>query len=139
VIMKQSQMMPRQSAEQAGKEDNVVHARMSFAGVELIGNDVPADSFLPIRSSYLYLALDSSEDAERVYGVLAKEGKVSMPIAETPFASRFAQLRDRFGVLWIRSALDHYSSASQGKLKTGNSQFPRSGNERCRLPSALTP
>ena len=100
VIMKQSQMTPRQSAEQAGKEDSVVHARMNFAGVELIGNDVPADRFLPIRSSYLYLALDSAEDAERVYGVLAEEGKVSMPIAETPFASRFAQLRDRFGVLW---------------------------------------
>jgi PhnB protein len=55
---------------------------------------------MPIRSSYLYLALDSAEDAERVYGVLAEEGKVSMPIAETPFASRFAQLRDKFGVLW---------------------------------------
>lgn len=100
MIMKQSQMMPAQSAQQASKEDNVVHARMSIAGVELIGNDVPSDRFMPIRSSYLYLALDSSEDAERVYGVLAEEGKVSMPIAETPFASRFAQLRDRFGVLW---------------------------------------
>jgi PhnB protein len=100
VIMKQSQMMPRQSAEQAGNKDGVVHARMSVSGVELIGNDVPADRFLPMRSCYLYLALDSTEDAERVYGVLAEEGQVSMPIAETPFASRFAQLRDRFGVLW---------------------------------------
>ena len=100
MIMKQSQMMPRQTAEQAGKEDGVVHARMSVAGVELIGNDVLADRFLPIRSSYLFLALDSTEDAERVYGVLAEDGQVSMPIAETSFASRFAQLRDRFGVLW---------------------------------------
>jgi PhnB protein len=100
MIMKKSQMMPTNSAEQAGKEDGVAHARMRVAGVELIGNDVPADRFLPIRSSYLYLALDSAEDAERVYGVLAEEGKVSMPIAETPFASRFAQLRDKFGVLW---------------------------------------
>jgi PhnB protein len=100
MIIKQSQMMPTHSAEQAGKEDSVAHARMRFAGAELIGNDVPADRFMPIRSSYLYWALDSAEDAEKVYGVLAEEGKVSMPIAETPFASRFAQLRDRFGVLW---------------------------------------
>ena len=100
VIMKQSQMMPRQTAEQAGKEDGVVHARMSVAGVELIGNDVPADRFLPIRSSYLYLAVGSAEDAERVYGVLAEDGKVGIPMAETPYASRFGQLRDKFGVLW---------------------------------------
>jgi PhnB protein len=100
VIMKQSQMMPAQPAEQAGNEDRVVHARMSVAGVELIGNDVPAEIFKSIRSSYLYLSLDSSEDAERVYRVLAEEATVSMPLAETPFASRFAQLRDRFGVLW---------------------------------------
>jgi PhnB protein len=100
MIMKQSQMMPTHSAEQTGKEDKVAHARMRVAGVELIGNDVPVDRFMPIRSSYLYLALDSAKDTERVYGVLAGEGKVSMPIAETPFASRFAQLRDKFGVLW---------------------------------------
>ena len=101
MIIKKSQMMPTtHSAEQAGKEDGVAHARMRDAGVELVGNDVPADRFMPIRSSYLFLALDSAEDAERVYGVLAEEGKVSMPIAETPFASRFAQLREKFGVLW---------------------------------------
>jgi PhnB protein len=100
IVMKQSQMTPAQPAQLAGNEDRVVHARLSVAGVELIGNDVPADRFRPIRSSYLYLALDSPEDAERVYGALAEEGKVSMPIAETPYASRFAQLRDRFGVLW---------------------------------------
>jgi PhnB protein len=100
MIMKQSQMMPTHSAEQPGKADSVVHARMRVAGVERIGNDVPGDRFMPIRSSYLYLELDSAEDAERVYGVLAEEGKVSMPISETPFASRLAQLRDKFGVLW---------------------------------------
>jgi PhnB protein len=100
IMMKQSQMTPTPPAEQAGNEDRVVHARLSIAQVELIGNDVPADHFLPIRSSYLYLAVDSAEDAERIYGVLAGDGKVTIPIAKTPYASRFAQLRDKFGVLW---------------------------------------
>ena len=100
MIIKKSQMMPTHPAEQAGKEDGIAQARKRVAGVELVGNDVPADRFMPIRSSYLFLALESAEDAERVYGVLAEEGKVSMPIAQTPFASGFAQLRDKFGVLW---------------------------------------
>jgi PhnB protein len=66
----------------------------------LIGNDVPAEYFKPIRSSYLYLSVDSAEDAERVYGALSAGGEVSMPMAPTFYASRFAQLRDRFGTLW---------------------------------------
>jgi len=80
--------------------DAVIHAVLSVAGVELIGNDVPPTHFKPIRSSYLYLSVDSPEDADRIYAALAEGGKVSMPIEETFFATRFAQLRDRFGTLW---------------------------------------
>jgi PhnB protein len=98
LVLKQGQL--QHIAAQAGTEDAVIHARMSIADVELIANDVPPDRFQPIRSSYLYLALDSPADAERAYEVLAEGGNVAMPLAETFFASRFAQLRDRFGVLW---------------------------------------
>lgn len=83
-----------------GSPDAVIHARMSIADVELIGNDVPPGAFRPIRSSYLYLSLDSVEDAERAYAALAGNGEVTMPMGETFFAPRFAQLRDRFGTLW---------------------------------------
>lgn len=98
-MMKQNQL-PSSYKSPPGFENAVVHARMSIAGVELIGNDVPADYFKPVRSSYLYLSVDSAEDADRLYALLAEGGEIGMPIAETFFASRFAQLRDRFGVLW---------------------------------------
>ncbi len=84
----------------AGAGDAVIHARMDIADTVLIGNDVPAEHFKKIRSAYLYLALDSVEEAERVYKLLAKDGEVFMPLEETFFASRFAMLRDRFGVSW---------------------------------------
>jgi len=99
MIMRKSDLPPG-SARPAGAETAVIHVRMSLAGVELIGNDVPPEHFKPVRSSYLYLAVDSAEEADRIYAVLADGGQVSMPIAETFFASRFAQLRDRFGTLW---------------------------------------
>jgi PhnB protein len=98
-MMKKSEL-PAQYNVEPGTENAVVHARMSIAGVELISNDVPESHFKPIRSSYLFLALDSSEDADMVYGVLAEGGEIGMPIAETFFASRFGQVRDRFGTLW---------------------------------------
>jgi PhnB protein len=98
MMMKASELPPEIKAP--GSLEAVIHARLEVAGVELIGNDVPPQYFKPIRSSYLYLAADSADDAERIYASLAEGGEVSMPIAETFFATRFAQLRDRFGVLW---------------------------------------
>ena len=80
--------------------DAVIHARMDLANSVLIGNDVPASVFQKMRSVYLYLSLDSAADAERVYKVLSEGGEVFMPLEETFFASRFAMLRDRFGVSW---------------------------------------
>ena len=81
-------------------EDPVVHARIEVGQTVLIGNDVPPDHCQPMRSVYLYLAVDSAEEAERVYGLLMKGGEAYMPLQETFFASRFSQLRDQFGTLW---------------------------------------
>ena len=92
--------LPEGGEAPAGSQDAVIHVSMDVAGVELIGNDVPPDRFQPIRSSYLYLAVDSSEAAESVFAALSEGGRVTMPLEETFFATRFGQLRDRFGVLW---------------------------------------
>ncbi len=83
-----------------GSADAVIHARMEIAGVELIGNDVPPGGFQPMRSCYVYLSVDSAEEAERIYGALSDGGDVGIPLGETFFATRFAQVRDRFGTLW---------------------------------------
>ena len=41
------------------------------------------------------------EEAERVYAVLGEGGEIFMKMAETFFATRFAMLRDRFGISWM--------------------------------------
>jgi PhnB protein len=78
----------------------IIHARMDIGDTVLIGNDVPPPVFQKIRSVYMYLSVDSSEEAERVHALLAEGGEVYTPLAETFFATRFSQLRDRFGVAW---------------------------------------
>lgn len=40
-------------------------------------------------------------EAERIYHGLADGGTVDIPMAETPWAYRFGQVTDRFGVPWI--------------------------------------
>ena len=80
-------------------KDAVLHARMSLAGAELAGADIPSAE--PMRSAYLSLNVDSDADAERIFAALAAGGEVFMPLGETFFASRFGQLRDRFGINWM--------------------------------------
>ena len=77
----------------------IVHARIEIGGTVVQGADIPTAE--PMRSAYLSLALDSEAEAERVYAILTEGGEVFMPMARTPFANRFAMLRDRFGTSWM--------------------------------------
>jgi PhnB protein len=99
MMMRQSELPPGVPRPE-DSDQFIIHARMDVGEFELIGNDVPKAHFKPIRSSYLYLAVDSDKDADRIYAALKDGGEVSMAMGEQFFASRFAQLRDRFGVLW---------------------------------------
>jgi len=79
--------------------EKVLHARIEIGGTVLMGADIPKAE--PMRSAYLSLALDSDEEAERVYALLSEDGQIFMKMEQTPFASRFAMLRDRFGTSWM--------------------------------------
>jgi PhnB protein len=92
---------PRPSEATAGWKDKILHARMNIGETELLGSDVPAERFQPMRSVYLSLLLDSVDEAERVYALLSDGGEIYMPMAETFFAYRLAMLRDRFGTSWM--------------------------------------
>ena len=80
-------------------KDKVLHARIEIAGTVLMGADVPHAE--PMRSAYLSLSVDREEDAERVYRLLTEGGEIFMKMEKTPFANRFAMLRDRFGTSWM--------------------------------------
>ncbi len=80
-------------------QDKVLHARIEIGSTVVMGADIPQAE--PMRSAYLSLSLDREEDAERVYALLTDGGEVFMKMAKTPFANRFAMLRDRFGTSWM--------------------------------------
>ena len=90
---------PDQSKVDPALKNAVLHARISIGGTELMGADIP--SAQPMRSAYLSLAVESDAEAERIFAALSDGGEVFMPIQETFFASRFCQLRDRFGINWM--------------------------------------
>ena len=86
-------------ATPADWRDKVLHARIEVGTTVLMGADIAQAE--PMRSAYLALTVDSEADAERTYAVLADGGEIFMKLEQTPFANRFAMLRDRFGASWL--------------------------------------
>ena len=90
---------PDQSRVRPDWKDMVLHARITIGDTELMGADIPTAE--PMRSAYLSLTVESDADAERIFAALADGGQIFMPMQETFFATRFGQLRDRFGINWM--------------------------------------
>ncbi|MGG1397589.1 VOC family protein [Bacillus salipaludis] len=82
-----------------GRENDILHATIEIGNTILRGADIPKAE--PMRSVYLTLRVYSAEEAERLYTLLSEGGEIFMPMEETFFALRFAQLRDRFGTSWM--------------------------------------
>lgn len=77
----------------------ILHATIEIGGAVLMGADIPhAES---MRSAYLTLRLNTTEEAEKVYAILSADGQIFMKMEETFFATRFAMLRDKFGISWM--------------------------------------
>lgn len=102
-----TQMMPHRKLPDSsnlpklpeGWLDAILHARMELGGMVLMGADIPNAE--PMRSAYITLRVDSDKEAERIYNLLLKDGKVFMKMEKTFFASRFAMLQDKFGTSWM--------------------------------------
>src|SRR5262245_59591358 len=91
--------MPDQTVVNPDWKEAVLNARISIDGTELMASDIPNAE--PMRSAYLTLSMDNDNEAERVFSALAEGGVVLMPMQQTFFASRFGQVRDRFGMNWM--------------------------------------
>jgi PhnB protein len=100
MMMKQGEQ-PGPSEVPPDLKNAILHASMTIGETQLFASDVPPERFQPMRSVYLSLGFDSSDEAERVYALLSDGGEIFMPMQETFFAFRFGMLRDRFGTSWM--------------------------------------
>jgi PhnB protein len=100
-VFRWSQMPDAAKHTPKGYENALLHAQLELGDTVVMASDVPPDIFQPMRSVYLSLAVDTNEEAERIYNLLAEGGEVYMKMGETFFAHRFGQLRDKFGTSWM--------------------------------------
>jgi PhnB protein len=100
MLMRRSEQ-PNQPVTWPGWENSIQYAHMELGETQLMASDVQPDRFQPMRSVYLSLTVDTAAEAERIWALLSEGGQVYMPMEETFFATRFGQLRDKFGISWM--------------------------------------
>jgi PhnB protein len=93
--------LPDNGGQPAEKANLILHSTLELGETILQASDTPGGQWQPMRSAYLALRTDSDAEAERTFAVLSPGGEIFMVMQETFFATRFAQLRDRFGINWM--------------------------------------
>ena len=92
---------PAEAHVPAEWRDKIMHALLTVGGSALMGTDVPPDHYKGSTGYSVQLAVDEPADAERIFGELAENGTVRMPLQTTFWARRFGMLVDRFGIPWM--------------------------------------
>lgn len=80
--------------------DKILHASLTLPGAALVGADVLPEHYERPKGFYVLLGVDDPTDAERIFGSLAEDGAVAMPIQQTFWSIRFGVVVDRFGIPW---------------------------------------
>ena len=81
--------------------NKIMHARMALSDRVLMGSDAPPDRYEQPKGFSVSVGIDRPADAERVFGTLAENGTVQMPLQKTFWAERFGMLVDQFGIPWM--------------------------------------
>ncbi|MEM9971886.1 MAG: VOC family protein [Pseudomonadota bacterium] len=92
-----SRAFPDLSQKDVG--DGVIEAVIAGQRVSLFDSPQPHDFAFTPSFSFL-VDVDTSDDVDRVAGILGDGGTTMMPLDSYDFADRFAWVADRFGVNW---------------------------------------
>ena len=79
----------------------IMHVRLEVGDQVLMGGDNPTSHKTTPAGFCVAIALDTPEEAERIFNELSKDGQVQMPMQETFWAHRFGMCIDRFLIPWI--------------------------------------
>lgn len=99
--MARFQDMPGDGGVSPEWRSKIMHAQLDPSGAVLMGSDTPGDRYQRPQGFSVLLQTNDPAEADRVFNALSENGAVSMPIQETPWASRFGMLVDRFGIPWM--------------------------------------
>ena len=82
-------------------QNKVMHSSLAIGDQVLMGGDVAPDGYEKPQGFSLSLQINSIPQAVRIFNLLAKDGTVVVPLAQTFWAARFGMIVDRFGIPWL--------------------------------------
>ncbi|MDP5105550.1 MAG: VOC family protein, partial [Polaribacter sp.] len=51
--------------------------------------------------SKISISAESHEEAEKLFNGLSADGKIEMPLEDSPWGSYFGMFRDKYGIEWM--------------------------------------
>jgi PhnB protein len=85
-----------------GPMENIMHCTIKVGDSTIMMCDDPrSDAAVGNGNISLAIGLNDPERAKRVFGNLAKNGSVIMPLEKTYWAEAFGMVTDKFGVKWM--------------------------------------
>ena len=89
-------------------KDRIMHARLSKGVAILMASDaVPGHPFSKGTNFSVSVDCENVQETEKMFGALSEGAKVTMPLQETFWATRFGMLTDRFGINWMFNLEKH--------------------------------
>lgn len=87
--------------------DKIMHVSLPISQeTMLMGSDTGGEwssSFEQGNNFSLSITADSKESADRLFGRLSADGRITMPLASTFWGDYFGMFTDRFGINWMIS------------------------------------
>lgn len=83
-----------------GYEDKVMHACIRVGNAYIMASDGCGEA-TEHKGYSIYLACDSTAEAEEKFNALAEKGKVDMPLEKTFWSPSFGMVTDPYGIQWM--------------------------------------
>lgn len=97
--------IPLPPGSTAGGRDMIRFAELRIGDGRLLGNDLPADQYVPPRGFNVAAHIEDSAEARRIFDGLAEGGRITTQLTEVAWAELFGMVVDRFGVPWLVLAM----------------------------------
>jgi PhnB protein len=81
--------------------DKVMHSELKIGDSLILASDGRVTGKPQFAGISLTIDANSDAQAQKLFTALSAGGNVTMPIAETFFASQFGMVSDKFGVAWV--------------------------------------
>ncbi|MBR0792301.1 VOC family protein [Bradyrhizobium manausense] len=93
---------PADMAPSPGRENMIMHARMSLPGGSvLMASDAPPEHHQKPQGFAVSVTVADPAEGDRKFNALAEGGTVTMPFSKTFWAKGFGMCVDKFGIPWM--------------------------------------